>query len=49
MKTKEEITAAFDRATNNAKTRPKTRVYWESIADALGWVLGEYEDDPTKS
>lgn len=48
MKSQDDIEAAFDRATEKAQAEPQSRKHWEAIMDALGWALGEYEDDPTQ-
>ena len=44
MRDEEEIRKAFEVASEKGKTQSAYR----HIADALGWVLGEYDDDPSK-
>ena len=48
MKAEEELTALFDEAVDKAHnaTRETVRQYWDGVACALGWALGQYEDRP---
>jgi hypothetical protein len=41
----DKIRAAFERA---IASESKSTPYMIGVAQALGWALGEYEDDPTE-